>query len=77
MSGGDNIKVAIKVRPLIPREREQKLAVQWKIQGDTIECTNALCTGGKFSFGKFQITNLVMCCIAQIAYVACVLFYLR
>lgn len=51
MSSGDNIKVAIKVRPLIQREREQKLGVQWRIQGDTIECVNPIYQNVKFSFG--------------------------
>lgn len=47
----DNITVAIKVRPLIKRERDQKLTEQWRIQNETIESKHpALCA--KFSFGK-------------------------
>lgn len=51
MSSSDNIKVAIKVRPLIQRERDQKLQAQWRIQGDTIECLNPVNPNVKFSFG--------------------------
>lgn len=47
----DNITVAIKVRPLIKRERDQKLTEQWRIQNETIECVNAI-LNAKFSFGK-------------------------
>jgi len=32
----DSIKVAIKVRPLIKRERDENLAIQWSIHGNTI-----------------------------------------
>lgn len=48
----DNIKVAIKVRPLIKREVEARQNIQWRIQGDTIECTNPLYSANKYSFGK-------------------------
>lgn len=52
MSNANSIKVAIKVRPLIKREKEQKLGKHWQIKGDTIECTSALNPNCKFSFGK-------------------------
>lgn len=47
----ENIKVVIKARPLIKRERDQKLPIYWKIQGDTIESTSPLYTN-KYVFGK-------------------------
>ncbi|XP_046741116.1 centromere-associated protein E isoform X2 [Diprion similis] len=34
----DSIKVAIKVRPLIKREKDDNLPVQWDVQGQTIFC---------------------------------------
>lgn len=48
---GDNIKVAIKVRPLIKREKDLRLTAQWRIHQDSIECTNAAYQNCKFSFG--------------------------
>lgn len=36
MASGDNIKVAIKVRPLIKREISQQLKPLWAIQGQSI-----------------------------------------
>lgn len=32
----DNIKVAIKVRPLIKREKEEQAKIQWTVQENTI-----------------------------------------
>lgn len=32
----DKIKVAVKVRPLIPRELDRKLLSHWQIKNDTI-----------------------------------------
>lgn len=52
MSSSDNIKVAIKVRPLIKREKDARQTVQWRIQGETIECTNVANPNIKFSFGE-------------------------
>lgn len=49
-----SVKVAIKVRPLIKRERDQKLNAQWRIQGHSIECINPVCPNLKFSFGMFS-----------------------
>lgn len=47
----DNIKVIIKVRPLIKRERDAKHTSQWRITNDTIECTNPL-NAARFSFDQ-------------------------
>lgn len=47
----ENIKVVIKARPLIKRERDQKLQIIWCIKGDTIECTSPLYSN-KYVFGK-------------------------
>lgn len=32
----DSIKVAIKVRPLIKREKDENVPVQWEVQNDVI-----------------------------------------
>lgn len=32
----DNIKVVVKVRPLISREIQDKLAVHWRVQNNTL-----------------------------------------
>lgn len=48
----DNIKVAIKVRPLIKREKDAKLGAQWRIHQESIECTNPAYANYKFSFGS-------------------------
>ncbi|GBP03284.1 Centromere-associated protein E [Eumeta japonica] len=32
----DNIKVVVKVRPLIPREVEEKLSCQWRVKNNTL-----------------------------------------
>ncbi|XP_036150579.1 kinesin-related protein 4-like [Monomorium pharaonis] len=37
----DSIKVAIKVRPLIKREKDENLSLQWTTQGNTIVATDA------------------------------------
>ena len=48
---GDNIKVSIKVRPLIKREKENKQTNQWKVQGNTISQINNYYSE-PFEFGK-------------------------
>lgn len=55
----DNIKVVIKSRPLIKREKDLKQVVNWRIDGNTIECTSALSPNTAFTFGKliFHIYN--------------------
>lgn len=52
MTTNDNIKVVIKARPLIKRERDAKLVKQWRIQSESIECTNLLYSNYKYIFGK-------------------------
>lgn len=52
MTTNENIKVVIKVRPFIKRERDAKLVKQWRIQGDTIECTSPLYAYNKYIFGE-------------------------
>lgn len=50
----DSIKVAIKVRPLIKRERDENLPIQWMIQGNTIVATDVELRkrgDGGFQFG--------------------------
>lgn len=37
----DSVKVAIKVRPLIKREEDENLPIQWTVQGNTIVATDA------------------------------------
>lgn len=59
MAGNDNIKVIIKVRPLIKRERDAKQTSQWRVIGDCIECINPINPGYRFVFGKL---NLEMFC---------------
>lgn len=59
MAGNDNIKVIIKVRPLIKRERDAKLSSQWRIQGDTIECINPLNAANRFVFGNLTFLKYV------------------
>ncbi|KAJ6635570.1 Kinesin-related protein 4, partial [Pseudolycoriella hygida] len=44
MSTSNNIKVAIKVRPLISRERKAHVAEQWTVEGNSIVCLNPLPT---------------------------------
>lgn len=59
MSTSEKIKVAIKVRPLIKREKDQKSAIHWRIQGDTIECTSPAHPFTVFSFGKWYLIRLM------------------
>jgi len=37
----DSVKVAIKVRPLIKREEDENLPIQWTVQGNGIVATDA------------------------------------
>lgn len=47
----DNIKVAIKVRPLVDREKDDPL--QWSVSGNTITPTDSKRRGeAGFQFGK-------------------------
>jgi hypothetical protein len=50
----DSIKVAIKVRPLIKRERDENLSIQWSIHGNTITAIDTELrkrSDGGFEFG--------------------------
>lgn len=46
-----NIKVTVKVRPLIRRERDNKLASQWRVTGDSIQHIEQL--SEPFAFGMY------------------------
>lgn len=64
----DSIKVAIKVRPLIKREKDENQTIQWAVQGDTtIVATDADMKkrgDSRFQFGTSHISikNLYMYC---------------
>lgn len=50
----DNIKVVVKVRPLISREIEEKLSYQWRVKSNTL-CQldqNEREIGTRYTFGK-------------------------
>lgn len=55
----DSIKVAIKVRPLIKREKDENLPMQWMVQGNNIVTTDVELRkrgDGGFQFGtKLQM----------------------
>lgn len=54
----DSIQVAIKVRPLIKRERDENLPIQWSVQGNTIALTDSELKkrgDGRFCFGIYQL----------------------
>lgn len=50
----DNIKVVVKVRPLITREIENKLSFQWRVKNNTLYQldANGKESGSQFTFGK-------------------------
>lgn len=50
----DNIKVVVKVRPLIPREIDEKLSYQWRINNNTLYQIDlsGRDVGPSFTFGK-------------------------
>lgn len=52
----DNIKVVVKVRPLITREIEEKLPYQWRIKNNSLYQLdqNGKEFGSSFTFGKKQ-----------------------
>lgn len=52
----DSVKVAIKVRPLINRERDDNLSIQWVTQGNTIVATDA--EFRKRSDGRFEFDHV-------------------
>lgn len=47
-----NINVAIKVRPLIKREKDQKLTSQWHIKNNSITCIGNPIGTEPYCFGK-------------------------
>lgn len=49
----DNIRVAIRIRPLIPQEEEKKLSIQWGVQENNIYQIdeNGKKIGDSFCFG--------------------------
>jgi hypothetical protein len=50
----DNIKVTIKVRPLIDREKLSNAAIEWVLDQDN--CLNSVNNSQKFQFGKLNGT---------------------
>lgn len=50
----DNIKVVVKVRPLISREIEDKLSYQWRVKNNTLYQLDQSGReyGSSFTFGK-------------------------
>ncbi|XP_072942229.1 uncharacterized protein [Epargyreus clarus] len=59
----DNIKVVVKVRPLIPREEEEKLFYQWRVQNDTLYQIdqNGKDVGPAFTFDKVYDKDTKTC----------------
>lgn len=47
-----NVKVIIKPRPRIQREKDDNQNEQWFIAGNTIECKNPLISQHRYTFGK-------------------------
>ena len=47
-----NIKVIIKPRPRIQREKDANETEQWSINGNTIECKNPLVNQHRYVFGR-------------------------
>lgn len=57
----DSIKVAIKVRPLIKREKDENLPKQWKVHGNYIVSTDPEMKkrgDGGFHFGMNMFINI-------------------
>lgn len=50
----DNIKVAIRVRPLISREKNEKLREQWEVQDNSMYPidANGKKNGDSYAFGE-------------------------
>lgn len=58
----DNIKVTVKVRPLIKREKERQLPKVWKVNGCTIQHVDAVGTQNeRFTFGRTPSICLWFC----------------
>lgn len=54
-----SLKIAIKVRPLIEREKKMHLKEQWKLNGNLIHCIHDNKCQSHFIFGKFQ-ANIIL-----------------
>lgn len=53
----DNIKVAIKVRPLVKREIDDSECIQWNVSGNTITPVDSKKRSeGGFQFGNYLST---------------------
>jgi len=65
----DSIKVAIKVRPLIKREKDENLSIQWVTNENTILATDSEFrkrSDGRFEFGtSICYTKLVQIQISK------------
>lgn len=60
----DSIKVAIRVRPLIKREKDENLPIQWVSQGNAIVAVDAEIKrrgDGRFQFGMIRANFDVTC----------------
>lgn len=55
-----NIKVTVKVRPLIRRERDNKLASQWRVTGDSIQHIEQLSEPFVFGMYFFRIVSALI-----------------
>lgn len=55
----DNIKVVVKVRPLIPREKDENLQCQWRVDNNSIYQLDhsGNLFGPSFTFGKYLLCN--------------------
>lgn len=53
----DNIKVVVKVRPLISREIDDKLSYQWRVNNNTLYQLdpNGRDCGSAYTFGKKSV----------------------
>lgn len=55
----DNIKVVVKVRPLISREIEEKLSYQWRVKNNTLHQLdqNGKDFGTCYTFGEYYFEH--------------------
>lgn len=58
MEQTNNIKVVIKPRPRIQREKNARETEQWIVTGDTIECKNPLCAH-RYTFGEYFFMAII------------------
>lgn len=67
----DSIKVAVKVRPLIKREKDDNLPIQWTVQGNSIVSTDPEMKkrgDGGFCFGIYQSLMYCLRTITMLVY---------